>query len=480
MHFLSAFHTRFLRYTRQRCRLAGLLLALFALLFAPCAQAISLIRDAEIEDTLRAYGDPLFRAAGLDPAAVHIFLIDDPSINAYVAGGSNMFIYTGLILKTDRPSMLIGVMAHETGHMAGGHLAQGTEKLENAELGTVLSAVLGIAAAAAGNGDAGMAIMTAGPQVALRNYLHFSRSNESAADQAGLNYLDAVHISASGMLRMLELLRQDENRSFGNPDPYTRTHPLDIDRITHIRAHVMSSPLPEDVVPAGFAMRHARMLAKLNGFMKPPEETLALYPQSDTSIPARYARAIAYYREPDMPKALKEIDSLIHDKPKDPFFHELRGQMLFENGRIPEAVQSYSQAVALLPNSPLILTDYGKVLTATGDKENIEKAQKVLEHASILDNSNPDTWHDLAIAYGKLGNMGMFYLASAEEASLEDKPNDVLNNVALALRNLRSDNVARLRAGDLRLIAEKEKKDMQDSGQTDNMTGGSSGYNASQ
>lgn len=442
-----------------------LLFLFFYSIVTPAAYAVSLIRDAEIEDTLRAYGNPIFQTAGLNPEAIHIFIVEDPTINAYVAGGSNMFIYTGLILKTDRPSMLIGVMAHETGHMAGGHLAQGTEKLKNAELGTVLSALLGVAAAAGGAGDAGMAIMTAGQDVALRNYLHFSRANESAADQAGLNYLDQLNISASGMLRMLEILRQDENRSYSNPDPYTRTHPLNIDRITHIRNHVMQSTLKEDAVPTGFAERHARMIAKLKGFINSPEQTFREYPASDTSIAARYARAIADYRTPDLPKALNEIDALIRQKPNDPFFHELRGQMLFENGRVAEAAQSYAKAVALKPGSALILTDYGKVLTATENKANLGKAVQMLERANLIDNSNDETWHALAIAYGKQNNLGMFYLSSAEEASLEDNGKEVLRNVDLALKYLGHDNSARLRAMDLRLIAEKQKKEKkQDSG----------------
>lgn len=440
-------------------------LALILAVVPPMAQAISLIRDAEIEDTLRTFANPIFRDAGLDPAAIHIFIVDDPTINAYVAGGANMFIHTGLILRTDRASMLIGVMAHETGHMAGGHLAQGTEKLKNAQLGTVLSALLGAAVMAGGGGGAGMAVMTAGQEIALRNYLHFSRANESAADQAGLNYLDDLHISAAGMLRMLEILRQDENRSYGTPDPYTRTHPLNIDRITHIRNHVMQSTLPENVLPPGYNERYARMMAKLSGFQK-PEEALSTYPPSDKSVPARYARSIAYFRLSNLPQALAEIDGLIHDYPKDPFFHELKGQILFDNGRIPEAARSYTQAVTLLPDSPLILTDYGKVMTALGTKPDLQQAVKSLEHATVLDDSNVDSWQELAVAYGKLGNMGMFHLASAEQASLEDNPKESIRDADLALKSLTHDNnPARLRANDLKLVEEKELKEHHGSGE---------------
>jgi len=449
-------------------KIISIILSLILIITPTFANAISLIRDAEIEDTLRAYGNPIFRVAGLNPDAIHIFIVNDPTINAYVAGGANMFIHTGLILRTDNSAMLLGVMAHETGHMAGGHLAQGTEKLKNAQLGSIISAVLGMALAVGGGqaGGAGMAVISAGQEVALRNYLHFSRANESAADQAGLNYLDQLKITAAGMLHILEILRQNENRSYGNPDPYVRTHPLNIDRITHIRDHVMNSPLKEDAVPVGFAERHARMLAKLGGFINPPDQTLLEYPLKDNSIPARYARAIAYYRIPELDKSLAELDSLIKERPNDPFFHELRGQILFENGKVQEATESYARAVKLLPKSALILTDYGKVLlTNESSKDNLAKSLAALEKSALLDNSNIDAWHYLAIVYGKMGNQGRFYLASAEEASLADNPTEVIRFVNLALKTIKNDNPAKLRANDLKLIAEKEKIDRKNDGQ---------------
>ena len=426
------------------------------------AAAISLIRDAEIENTLRAYGNPIFEKAGLDPEAVHIFIVEDDTINAYVAGGQNMFIHTGLILKTQDALMLIGVMAHETGHMAGGHLAQGTEKLKNAQMGAILAAVLGAAVAAGGGGDAGIGIIAAGQEAALRNYLHFSRSNENAADQAALDYLDSLHISASGFLRMMELLRQNENRSYGSPDPYTRTHPLNIDRITHVRNHVMQFPVTDAKDISALEERHKRMIAKLYGFTRPTDETLLKYPLSDNAIDAHYARAIAYYRKPLLSKALEEINSLIATKPADPFFHELRGQVLFENGHIAEALQSYAKAVYYLPDSALILTDYSKVLIATENAENIKKAIATLNRANAIDNTNPETWHHLAIAYGKIGNQGMFYLTSAEEAALEDNITEVLRNTNEALKTIIDNNAARLRATDLKMITEKEKEEKKD------------------
>lgn len=442
-----------------RHKIKTLLLSVILIFSATAAQAVSLIRDAEIEDTLRAYSNPIFREAGLNPSSIHIFIVNDPTLNAFVAGGANMFIHTGLIMKMETPSMLIGVIAHETGHIAGGHLAQGAEKIKDAQLGTVLSMVLGAAVVASGGADAGMAIMSAGQEVAMRNFLRFTRSNESAADQAALNYLDGLNITADGFLKTLELLRQNDNRSFGTPDPYTRTHPLSIDRISHIRDHVMQSKLTENSVPKGFNERHARMIAKLVGFIQPLEETLSLYPESDTSVAARYARAIAYYRKADLAKALSEIDPLLKQKPNDPFLHELRGQFLFENGRIAESIQSYSKAVALKPDSALILTDYGRALLASSQKDDLAKATKALEHASTLDNSNVNTWHMLAIAYGKSDRQGQFNLASAEEAMLTNNMDEAIRYAGAALQDKSLSNGARLRAGDIKLEAEKAREE---------------------
>lgn len=437
----------------------ALLSALFVVFSLP-AYAVSLIHDAEIEDTLRAYANPIFREAGLNPSSVNIFIVNDPAINAFVAGGANMFIHTGLIMKAQTPEMLIGVIAHETGHIAGGHLAQGAEKLKDAQLGTVLSMVLGAAVAAGGGGDAGMAIMSAGQEVATRNFLRFSRSNESAADQAALNYLDGLNISAAGMLKVMEMLRQNENRSYGTPDPYTRTHPLSVERISHIRDHVMQGKTKENSAPASFTERHARMLAKLIGFLQPLDETLSTYPESDTSVPAHYARAIGYYRKADFPKALQEIDVLLKQKPSDPFFHELRGQFLFEGGKVAEGIQAYSKAVSLKPDSALILSDYGKVLLASANSaKDMPKAIKALEHSASLDPSNVNTWHLLAIAYGRQGNQGKFNLASAEEAMLMDKPEDAIHYAGLALKDTTLGREGRVRAADIKLEAEKNRED---------------------
>jgi predicted Zn-dependent protease len=423
------------------------------------AHAFGLIRDAETEATLRAYATPIFEKAGLTPSSVRIFIVNSPEINAFVAGGANLFIHTGLILATDEPSMLLGVIAHETGHIEGGHLIQGMEKLKNAQLGTILSTVLGAAIMVGGGKDVGQAVIAGGQEVAKRDFLAFSRSNENAADQAGLRYLDALGISANGMLRLFEKLRQNEHRRFGKPDPYVLTHPLSTDRITHIRNHVLQSTIPKNKLPTNFQARYDRMIAKLRGFMQDPSLTFTQYPEKDASLAARYARSIAYFKKADLTTALKLIDGLIAEKPNDAYFHELRGQFLFENGKVKEAAASYQRAAQLQPGSALILANYGQTLLAQDTPETIAQSIRPLEKAVGIDPSLTMAWEQLVIAYGKQNNPGRSFLARAEVAALQGNPSEIKRNVLQAQKSLPKQGPARLRSEDLQRLAEEMDED---------------------
>jgi predicted Zn-dependent protease len=421
---------------------------------------VSVIRDAEIEQTLREFTTPIFRAAGLTPEAINLIILQDDSINAFVAGGSNIFIHTGLIMNSETPGMLLGVLAHETGHIAGGHLARGAEALQNAQIGTILSYLLGAAAAVAGSTDAGMAIMQGGQHTAMRVFLSHTRSNEQSADQAALNYLDSMQVSASGLLSIFEKLRSQELRQFGEPDPYALTHPLTRERIAHIRNHVSQSSIPKDRVPEKFNLLHARMLAKLRGFTQPQQLTLRMYPESDQRLEARYARAVAFYRQSDMLKALAEIDSLLKEYPDDPYFHELKGQFLYEHGKIPEAIASYRKASELLPESALIRTGLAQSLLAEGkNPAHLPQAIRELEISTTRDATDPSAWRLLGIAYGRAGEKGRSNLALGEEALLRNEPEQAEAFGREALKQLPAGDPGSLRAEDIIALAKRQKEE---------------------
>lgn len=401
----------------------SMILALSLTLAMPVsAQAArGVIRDAEIENLLREYLNPIFKAAGLKPRAIQMILIDDGSINAFVAGGQRIFIHTGLLLATKNPNQIIGVLAHETGHIAGGHLARLRRQLDKASTASIIGALLGVAAAvgsaaAGGNaGQAGVGVLAGTQNIGRRTLLEYQRAQEAAADQAALKYLNRTGQSARGMIEMFQKLADNALLSLRNVDPYSLSHPAPRSRIAFLEQNVGKSRFYNKKDPAALLLRHRLMHAKLRGFKSSAQAVFRRYPTSDTSLPARYARAIAYYRNVDFKRAIREIDGLIKSQPKNPYFWELKGQALFENGRAKRAIAPLKKAVALAPNAGLIRIMLAQVMLAA----NKNGSRSVIRHLAIARRSEPDSpslYRFLARAHARLGNIGQADLASAERA----------------------------------------------------------------
>lgn len=431
---------------------------------AKAAKKISLISDAEIENTIRAYATPLFRAAGLDPLSVRIYLVGDKSLNAFVAGGQNLFLNTGLLMRTEHAGQVIGVIAHEIGHIAGGHLARIHDAMRDTTAQTILSYVLGGAAAiGTGRPELGQAIILGGQQAALRNFLRYSRTQESAADQAAFRILEATDTSARGLLEFFEILGDQELLSVRHQDPYVRTHPLTIDRVEALRDYLSRSP-GEKPLPAGYDDMHRRMRAKLMAFLNPISRTLREFKATDTAIEARYARAIAYcgcgpgQRRAELDKALALIDGLIREHPADPFFQELRGQMLFENGRVAESLDPFTRAVQLQPDSHLLRLGLARAQLETNDPAILKSVIVNLRAALLKQPDSASIWHQLVIAYGRDGQMGMSALAMAEEAFLRGNKRDARHHAKRAEKVLPQGSPAWLQAQDIQAAAEEKKK----------------------
>jgi predicted Zn-dependent protease len=430
-------------------------------LLLPLTTQAGLIRDAEIEHTLDLYTRPIFQSAGIEPDSVRILIVSSPEINAYVAGGLNIFVNTGLIRETKTPGMLMGVLAHETGHIAGAHLSQLSEKASRATLGSLIGTLVGAAATIGGAGKAGGGIIAGAQNMANKSLLSDIRLNEQAADHAALRYFDENEISATGMLEMFEVLRRRESGATAR-DKYLQSHPLTSERIATVRNHVQASSIPADQTPAGFAAMHARMLAKLVAFTEPYETTLTLYPPSDSSVAGRYARAIAQFRSSRLDEALAGINALIKQFPKDPFFYDTKGQILFENGKVVDAANAYAKASSLMPDSALLKTDYAKALIAQNRKDLLPRAIGLLETSKLLDDSYSDTWRQLAIAYGKQGKLGLSYLALAEEASLAGDTEMVLQHLARARGAKGNDPSLALQIDDLEREAKSQLEKKKD------------------
>jgi len=398
----------------------GALLAALAIVWiasAPPAQAQggpSLIRDTEVERVVRVYLDPLLTAAGMSPDAVRLFIVNEQSINAFVAEGQNMFIHTGLIMALDTPNELSGVLAHETGHLADGHLVRMKDGIRAATVPLILSMVLGVAAMAAGAGDAGSAILMGGQQIAQRTFLSFSRTQESAADQAGIRYLAATKQSGRGMLGVFKRFENQEILSDQRRDPFAQSHPVAGDRMSALQSLVEASPY-RDVKDSPEAQYAYDMLrAKLRGYIERPEVTMRRYPASDTSKPARYARAMAYFRQPDMQRALAEMESLLKDEPENPYFLEMYGQINVEMGRVEQGIKPYTEAVKILPDAPLLRVALGAAMLGTENPQYTQPAIKELQASIDLERDNAFAWYELAQAYARLGQTARAELATAE------------------------------------------------------------------
>lgn len=415
------------------------------------------IRDAEIEATIRDFATPLFRAAGLNPDSVDIYIRKDDQINAFVAGGQNLFLNTGFLLETRSPLEVIGVIAHETGHISGGHLARTSDVIRNASNAAIIATVLGVvAAAASGNAGAGAALALGGSNVAERSFLSYSRNQESAADQAALKYLDATGQSSVGLADFLGTLEDQELLSASSRSPYLSTHPLTRERINSVRNHLTESRYSKQPATADQKERYDRMIAKLFAFIRPPGRTFQKYPETDTSLPARYARAIAYFEIPDFNRALAEADGLIADRPADPFFHELRGQILFENGRPVEAEPSYRKAHELLPNNDQLTFQYARVLLSLNNPQADQEALRLLDTAMAGESQWPEFWRQRAIANGRTGRLAEAALDLAEQAVRTRRWKDAVEQARRAQSQVPAGSAIALRALDIEDQAKRE------------------------
>ncbi|WP_425483433.1 M48 family metalloprotease [Ancylobacter pratisalsi] len=415
------------RGTRAVGRAAyGLALLASGMLAAGPAHAQSrnptIIRDAEIESLMRDYTRPIFKAAGLSQQNIQVVLIGDNAFNAFVADGKRIFINTGALKQSKTPNEVIGVLAHETGHIAGGHLARMRQQLETAQTAAIVAMLLaagGVAAGAATGtnmGGAAAGAMMMPQDMMRRTLLAYQRGEEMAADRSAITYLNATKQSAAGMLTTFERFQNEQMFISQRIDPYVLSHPMASERIALLTDLAHKSPYFNAKDPAALQARHDMMRAKLVGYTQTPDSVNRVYPPSDNSLPARYARAISAYRFGSIPGAVRQIDALIATEPGNPYFHEIKGQALLEAGRAREAVPPLRQAVRLSKGNPLIRMLLGQALVATDDKSVMDEAVRELTFSLQREPDSPAGWRYLAMAYGDKGDIPNADLASAQSA----------------------------------------------------------------
>lgn len=423
--------------------------------FASPAHAQSMLRDAETEALLHDMSAPLITAAGLSPRTVRVVLINDDSINAFVAGGQIVYVHSGLLQAAKSANEVQGVIAHELGHITGGHVVLGERAMKKAVGVTLLSMVLGIAAMAAGGGEAGAGIMAAGQQAAMGTYLSFSRQQEAATDAAGVKFLNTAGVSGKGYLSFFKTLQQMEFRyGINRKVEYMLSHPVSSERIAAIQQSLESSPAFNKPPNAALEERFRRIRAKLDGYLLPPPQALQKYPESDQSIYGHYARAYAYHRAGYPAKADAEADALVARAPNDPYFQEIKGQILLEAGRPREALAPLRAASAGTNANPLIAATLGHALIATEDRSHYPEALRVLRLAVNRDDDNPFAWYQLGTIYELTGDEPRAALATAERASMAGDNRTAAMRAQAAMAGLPQNTPDWIRAQDIAITAQ--------------------------
>ena len=383
---------------------------------------IPMIRDTEIEQLLRDYYAPIEKAAGLGGQNIKVVIINDKAFNAFVMDAHRIFVNAGALMESETPNQLIGVFSHETGHIVGGHLAKMRQELANAQTAAIIAMLLGVGALAAGAksnnadlGNIGGAVFT-GPQAYIQNsLLSYQRAQEEQADRAGVRFLTMTGQSAKGMYDTFKRFADESLYAAHYANPYAQNHPMPQERMDAL-ATLVKNQYWDKKDPPELQFRHDMMRAKMYGFMDRPDAVLRRYPMSNTSLPARYARAISTYRYGDLRDALAEIDSLIASVPGNPYFHELKGQALLEGGHPTEAIAPLRRAVQLAPNQPLIQILLAQALVGTNDPKVSDEAISLLHAALIKEPESSDGYMQLAMAYGRKGDLPDADLASAQSA----------------------------------------------------------------
>lgn len=419
--------------------LAVMLGGLVAATRTASAQGLPLIRDTEIENLLNDYSRPIFRVAGLGSSRVRIRIVNNRIFNAFVVDGRNVFIHTGALMQAGTPNEIIGVLAHETGHIAGGHLAALRARIKKDQTRALIAQILGIGAmiggAASGSdsagelGSAGQGIAMGGTELIMRGLTAERRSQESAADQAGLTYLNATKQSGRGMLVTFERFAQQEYISDTHKDVFARTHPVASTRLSRLRTLVETSPYAGVQDTPDLLHRHNMMRAKLSGYIEDPSIVLNRYPASNKSLPARYARAVARFRmggRANIDRAMAETEALIRDYPNNPYFWEIKGDLLQKAGKPAAAIAPLRKAIKILGNkAPLISVQLAQVMLQTRNQKYTDQAIKLLKRTLVVENDNPLAYNLLGQAYHNKGlypksylarAQGLFYFGSVKEA----------------------------------------------------------------
>ena len=418
-----------------------------------------IIIDAEIHQYLEKLANPILKAAKINADSVKLHIVHDETLNAFVTGGRNIFLHTGLLISTKNPKQLRGVLAHEIGHIAGGHLTRMSQAYRDASNVASFGSILGLAAAiAAGQPQAAATLVHGAGNIAQRAFLGHTRGQEAAADHAAAKYLKTIEEGPSGLLDFLRVLKKKEAVSSPNIPIYLRTHPLTEDRIEFFENQVSIAGDIKKKSDPRIAQQHEKIIAKLVGFLRPPSETFLKYKKWENSSLSKYAFAIAHHKNAESQKARKLLNELIVNTPMDPYLWELKGQVLFESAKPRKARSAYQKALSINADMPLVRQQLTRVELAINSPKTINSALKNAKITVRALPKSPLSWHNLAIAQGRNGEIAMANLSLAELALLQNKMQKAVLHANRAKKVLKENTAAYQRSLDIIKICKKTGK----------------------
>ena len=431
-----------------------LIFLLTGLFCGPARAEITLISDAETQKYLADVVRPLYKAAGLAFDANKIFIVRDNSLNAFVSDGNYMFVHTGTLIEAQNTNEISGILAHETGHILGGHIVRQKIKMQKMQymmLGSMIAA--GAAAVSTGRGDAAMAVVLGSQSAVLNSMLHYQVQEERSADESAVKLLSKTGQSTKGLMNFMNKIKQKNILSGLDENSYFRTHPMTNERINHFKEAEKTNRAPTAHKLDG---EFALVKAKLAAFLLDKDKVNRMYPPTDNTAPARYARAVLSFRQGNIPQALNLIDGLLKEQPANPYFHELKGQFLFESGQVAKSIVSYEQALKLLPENYLLQTSLAHALIESSpDKNNIRRAITLLQK-SLHTVKTPFAWQLLARAYDMDNQPAASYYAAAEYSYAEDNT-ETAKRQLLNARKAGADKTLSLKISDLEQRIKQEE-----------------------
>ncbi|KIT14688.1 TPR repeat-containing protein YfgC precursor [Jannaschia aquimarina] len=279
---------------------------------------------------------------------------------------------------------------------------------------------------------------------AQRSLFAHTRAEEASADQSSLRYLANAGVDPRAALRVLELFRGQEVLSVGRQDPYAQTHPLTRDRIRAVEGFA-AAVSPRGSADPATAYWYARATGKLSAFLRAPRWTLRRVRNQNDGISVM-RRAIAEHRNANSGRAVSLMDSLLAARPQDPYWHELRGQILLESRNAAGAVASYQRAASLAPREPLIRAGLGRALLAAGRPQDALAALQAARASAPYD---PNMLRDLAQAHAQLGQAGLASIATAERYAITGRMDDARIHATRAEATLPRGSSGWLRAQDI-------------------------------